>query len=74
MSVETSASTNQFRKVTEIANYLGLAPQTVRTLISEGSLPALRIGRIFLVKQTALDDYLRGAAVNPQSQAQAKAA
>lgn len=44
--------------VREVAELLGVHPQTVRRLIHEGKLEGVRIGGALFVPRTALDELL----------------
>jgi len=46
--------------VRETAEALGLHPNTVYELISEGKLPALRLGRKILVSRVELEKWVAG--------------
>ena len=45
--------------VEEIANELGVNPETVRVWIRSGELVALSIGRGYRISRTDLDDFIR---------------
>lgn len=47
--------------VAEVATSTGLHPDTVRKLIHEGRLRAIRAGARFIVPVAALDEYLASA-------------
>ena len=44
--------------VREVADQLGVHPETVRRLIHEGRLDAVRVGRVLRVHREALDRFL----------------
>jgi len=46
--------------VRETAEALGLHPNTVYELISDGKLPALRLGRKILVSRSELEKWVAG--------------
>jgi len=47
--------------ITETQEALGLARNTVMSLINNGKLRAVRAGRRWLIPSEAIDAYLRGA-------------
>lgn len=47
--------------VCELARYLRLEPQTVRTLARDGKIPALKIGRIWRFRRTEILQALKQA-------------
>jgi excisionase family DNA binding protein len=51
--------------VREVAELLGVHPQTVRRLIHEGKLDGVRIGNGLFVPRAALDDLLAGQRRRP---------
>lgn len=53
------ADNDQFLKVIEIAAYLRCSTQTVRRLIHDDKLTAVRVGRNFRVSVKSADEYLR---------------
>ncbi len=70
MSFNYSDSVNQFRKVNDVAAQLGVSPQHVRNLITEGKLqPACRFGNVFRIPQTTVDLFVKRAVVEPMAQA-----
>jgi excisionase family DNA binding protein len=52
------AETRQTRTVYEAAERMGCHPLTVRRLIRDGKLRAVRIGRKVVVPVSALDEFL----------------
>ncbi len=44
--------------VTEVANYLRVSDNTIRAMIREGKLPALKVGREYRVKRANIDTAL----------------
>jgi excisionase family DNA binding protein len=51
--------------VQEVAGQLGVHPETIRRLIHEGRMDAVRVGRILRVHGHALDDFLARHRVKP---------
>ncbi len=49
--------------VPELADILGMSPETVRTLIAAGEIPGTRIGGRLLVARSAVDELVQRAAV-----------
>lgn len=50
--------TDQLYTVKEIADILKLKPRTVRTMIAQGEIKAIRVRDEWRIKQSALDTYL----------------
>jgi len=67
MSFDSTASIGKYRKVKDVAREWGVTPQHVRNLIISGSLPAYRVGNIFLIKEDAVESYLSRAAVGSKA-------
>jgi excisionase family DNA binding protein len=51
--------------VREVADQLGVHPETVRRLIHDGRLDAVRIGRVLRVHRKAVDSFLARQRVKP---------
>jgi excisionase family DNA binding protein len=51
--------------VREVANQLGVHPETIRRLIHDGRLDAVRVGRVLRVHGAALDGFLARQRVKP---------
>jgi excisionase family DNA binding protein len=49
-----------FLKVREVADVLGLTPETIRGAIKRGDLQGVRVGGVFLVRRSAIEGLLRG--------------
>jgi excisionase family DNA binding protein len=49
---------SQVYTVEEVAKMLKVSDQTVRALIRQGNLPALRIGRVWRIKKEDLRAYM----------------
>ena len=49
----------------EVADQLRVSTMTVYRLILRGDLPAVRVGRNYGIRATALDAYLAGQVVDP---------
>ena len=47
-------------KVSEVAEYLRVNPQTVYRKAKAGEMPVLRIGRAIRFRKSELDDWLKG--------------
>ena len=43
--------------VTEVATMFRISPKTVRGLIRQGELPAMRLGRAYRIPQSIIDQY-----------------
>jgi excisionase family DNA binding protein len=51
--------------VREVADQLGVHPETIRRLIHDGRLDAVRVGRVLRVHRAALDSFLARQRVKP---------
>ncbi len=51
--------------VREVAGQLGVHPETIRRLIHDGRLDAVRIGRVLRVHREAVDGFLSRQRVKP---------
>jgi excisionase family DNA binding protein len=51
--------------VREVADQLGVHPETIRRLIHDGRLDAVRVGRVLRVHRAALDTFLARQRVKP---------
>ena len=51
--------------VQEVAGQLGVHPETIRRLIHDGRMDAVRVGRILRVHAHALDEFLVRQRVKP---------
>jgi excisionase family DNA binding protein len=51
--------------VREVAEQLGVHPETIRRLIHDGRLDAVRVGRVLRVHREALDSFLARQRVKP---------
>jgi len=51
--------------VREVADALGVHPETIRRLIHDGRLDAIRIGRVLRVRRAELDRFLESQRVRP---------
>jgi len=47
------------------AEYLGVTLRTIYKLIDQGDLPAYKIGRVFRMRRSDLDDFLERSRVQP---------
>jgi len=59
-------STSGLFSVRQVADQLGVHPETVRRLIHDGRLEAVRIGRVLRIDATALDGFLARQRVKPE--------
>ena len=48
----------QFYSVPEVAEILGVCPDTIRALIASRRIASLKIGRHFKIRRAALDEYV----------------
>lgn len=51
--------------VRQVANQLGVHPETIRRLIHDGRLEAVRVGRVLRVQADAIDVFLARQRVKP---------
>jgi excisionase family DNA binding protein len=51
--------------VREVASELGVHPETIRRLIHDGRLDAVRVGRVLRVHRSAVDGFLARQRVKP---------
>ena len=51
--------------VRQVADQLGVHPETIRRLIHDGRLDAVRVGRVLRVQRDALDVFLSRQRVKP---------
>ena len=51
--------------VREVAGRLGVHPETIRRLIHEGKLDAVRVGRVLRVHKHAVDSFLARQRIKP---------
>ena len=52
----------------EVAVYLHIAPLTVHRLIDRGDLPAIKVGRVWRIRQGDLETYLDRARSRPKGE------
>jgi excisionase family DNA binding protein len=67
MSAETNFSNARFLTVAEVAEVLRVSKMTVYRLVHSGDMPAVRFGRSFRVPEQTVEQYLKGAVVEGQS-------
>ena len=51
--------------VREVASQLGVHPETIRRLIHDGRLDAVRVGRVLRVHKQAVDSFLLRQRIKP---------
>lgn len=51
----------------EAARRLGVTPRTLYRFVDEGTLPAYKMGRVFRLKQTDVDEFIERSRVQPGS-------
>ena len=66
--VDGSGVTSLF-SVRQVADQLGVHPETIRRLIHDGRLDAVRVGRVLRIDATALDGFLARQRVKPDRSA-----
>jgi excisionase family DNA binding protein len=57
---------NSLYSVREVANRLGVHPETIRRLIHDGRLEAVRVGRVLRVDAAAVQRFVANQRVKPQ--------
>ena len=67
MAEEKNFSNVRFLTVSEVAEVMRVSKMTVYRLIHSGEMPAVRFGRSYRVPESAVEQYLRGAVVEGQS-------
>jgi excisionase family DNA binding protein len=63
--VSTAEQPENLVSVREVADQLGVHPETIRRLIHEGRLDAVRVGRVLRVHRAAVDGFLARQRVKP---------
>jgi excisionase family DNA binding protein len=63
-AVDPSIPTGLF-SVREVADRLGVHPETIRRLIHDGRLEAIRVGRVLRVEGRSLEGFLARQRVKP---------
>ena len=64
---ESNFSNAQFLTVAEVAELMRVSKMTVYRLVHSGEMPAVRFGRSFRVPESAVEQYVKGAVVEGQS-------
>lgn len=49
----------------EAARRLGVTPRTLYRFVDEGSLAAYKMGRVFRLKQSDVDEYMEASRIKP---------
>jgi excisionase family DNA binding protein len=62
----TKAGGGELVSVREVARRLGVHPETIRRLIHDGRLEAVRIGRVLRVESSELERFLARQRVKPR--------
>jgi excisionase family DNA binding protein len=63
--VSSAEQPDSLVSVREVAGQLGVHPETIRRLIHDGRLDAVRIGRVLRVHREAVDRFLARQRVKP---------
>lgn len=63
--VESSGSATLY-SVRQVADQLGVHPETIRRLIHDGRLEAVRVGRVLRIESGELDGFLARQRVKPE--------
>lgn len=61
----TDADDKALYTVREVANRLGVHPETVRRMIHDGRLDAVRVGRVLRVESDSLQSFLQNQRIKP---------
>jgi len=56
---------DSFSSVRQVAGQLGVHPETIRRLIHDGRLDAVRVGRVLRVHKKAVDRFLARQCIKP---------
>ena len=56
---------SELYSVRQVADHLGVHPETIRRLIHDGRLEAIRIGRVLRIQAAELDRFLARQRVKP---------
>jgi excisionase family DNA binding protein len=59
------SSSENLVSVRDVADQLGVHPETIRRLIHDGRLDAVRVGRVLRVHRDAVDSFLARQRVKP---------
>lgn len=51
----------------EAARRLGITPRTLYRFVDEGALAAYKMGRVFRLKQSDVDEYMEASRIKPGS-------
>lgn len=51
----------------EAARRLGITPRTLYRFVDEGALPAYKMGRVFRLKRSDVDEYMEASRIEPGS-------
>jgi excisionase family DNA binding protein len=63
--VSTRGEPGGLVSVREVADQLGVHPETIRRLIHDGRLDAVRVGRVLRVHREAVDSFLARQRIKP---------
>ena len=64
-SFEPQPQPESLYSVREVAGQLGVHPETIRRLIHDGRLDAVRVGRVLRVHKGAVDSFLARQRIKP---------
>ena len=64
-SVSSADRQPELVSVRDVADQLGVHPETIRRLIHDGRLDAVRVGRVLRVHREAVDSFLARQRVKP---------
>jgi excisionase family DNA binding protein len=67
--VEPQPQPESLYSVREVAGQLGVHPETIRRLIHDGRLDAVRVGRVLRVHKGAVDSFLARQRIKPTKSA-----
>jgi excisionase family DNA binding protein len=64
-SLEPESHPESLYTVREVAGQFGVHPETIRRLIHDGRLDAVRVGRVLRVHKAAVDSFLARQRIKP---------
>lgn len=56
--MKTEPTTEKYKTVNWVADYLQLHPETIRKMAREKKIPATRIGRVWRFKKSTIQEWL----------------
>ena len=59
------SDTTRWLGTSEAAERLGVVPRTLYRLIDEGQIPAYKMGRVFRLKRSDVDEFIERSRIQP---------